>query len=490
MFRFAFWTLRNSGWAAWPTDKDGGYAVLPRESIPGIYLSILQSDAYVEIPMRETQWDLMAAPMQGAIRAILKADAGRVTRSQLMGSCFVGATWVSRLKCTVKTHKQEGNVSCRAIHTTSSYIFTSIARWVSAVLREGMAPYVHLLQDTRALIKFMSGQTFTHKTWFVKGDVKDFFMTGDVDTLMSGAIRFTPVHLKEAMQVALRFLLYAQFIEAPGITDRVWRTRVGSGMGLPHSSEVADAAMLCREVDGLLRHFHEYDVVAYARYRDDLLIAINAHESNVPHCWHAFKRWAHPFEVTLDGASDLSVVMLDVEFYKGDGWSSTGVIDYRPYVKPTSQGLVLNHTSDHTPSIHLNWPMGEVKRFWRNSSSVQSFLHVRDRLVMRLKRYNHPKNVIEAVKSFNPISRLQFTRATSTLLAQAADAKRREPEKVWLVLPYHDVWLHGGVAGLIRSLNEDCLMQELLAALEVHFKVGVAWKLASKPIQHDIVSIS
>ena len=115
-------------------------------------------------------------------------------------------------------------------------------------------------------------------------------MTGSAEELIPPVIEITPKHLKIAMKKAMELLLWAQFI---GITDdggdikRAWRVIRGSGMGLSHSGEVADAAYLDREKHGLLNIINKkYLVRGYIRFKDDFLICTDERkdEPNIAAC--------------------------------------------------------------------------------------------------------------------------------------------------------------------------------------------------------------
>ena len=53
---------------------------------------------------------------------------------------------------------------------------------------------------------------------------------------------------KQAMQEALEFLLENQFVQIPHDEHRARRVCRGSGMGLPHSGDVEDIAVLVHEI--------------------------------------------------------------------------------------------------------------------------------------------------------------------------------------------------------------------------------------------------
>ena len=71
-------------------------------------------------------------------------------------------------------------------------------------------------------------------------------MVGSSDEIVDAAVQFTPNGLKEAMRVAVRFLLWSQFIQNQSDSNIAWRVKAGSGVSLPHSGEVSDALMLAK----------------------------------------------------------------------------------------------------------------------------------------------------------------------------------------------------------------------------------------------------
>ena len=91
------------------------------------------------------------------------------------------------------------------------------------------------------------------------------------------------------------------FVQIPD-DDRAWRVRQGSGMGLPHSGDVADIAYLMNErkfiVNGEI--IKNYVVKAYYRYKDDMVLIIRNAGTNVPRVWYRLKICAAPFEVKLE----------------------------------------------------------------------------------------------------------------------------------------------------------------------------------------------
>ncbi len=56
------------------TDKDGGYAVIPRDKYDNILHEILDGDNYAEINPNDAMWEQIEAPWRGVVRSITDAD--------------------------------------------------------------------------------------------------------------------------------------------------------------------------------------------------------------------------------------------------------------------------------------------------------------------------------------------------------------------------------------------------------------------------------
>ena len=68
-------------------------------------------------------------------------------------------------------------------------------------------------------------------------------VSGNKDDLIADALETFDGDEKEAVEgEALYLLLGEQWIMSNEFPDQIWKVRKGSGMGLPHSGDVADLA--------------------------------------------------------------------------------------------------------------------------------------------------------------------------------------------------------------------------------------------------------
>ena len=213
---------------------------------------------------------------------------------------------------------------------------------------------------------------------------------------------------------AVEFLLWSQLITADALPHRVWRVVQGSGMGLPHSGELADILLLLKEVQTVLDPSFCQQIRAYCRYKDDLIIAVDdVGNANVATMWWHFKHGCLPYVVKPDEVNRDGFTMLDVAFFKGDTWNRSKQLDYKPFIKPSSLGMVLNSTSNHVPTIHEQWPLAEIKRYQRLSSTRGHFEVARDLFVQRMKKFDAQDHVIASIHNTFPRDRKQVDQATS-----------------------------------------------------------------------------
>ena len=476
------------GYNALLTDKDGGYALVPTNLLPSIDETILKQQIYQEISPLEVRWDLVEPLWMAATRDITKNDE-RITRAQLTASMFTGATWVAKLQKTVKTHKNQGQVSCRGIHATAPYSFASVGRWVAAVLRGGMQKYQHIMTCTNDLIEKIKTIKVTSKTWMIKLDFKDLFLTGSMEENIAAALHHCPKNLHTAMNSALLLLLSTQYVKSPHFPDRVWKTVLGSGMGLPHSGEVAESLLATRECECLLDDDfrNKYSILAYLRYRDDGVLLIDDNgDGNVAFCYRTMFDILMPFVVQVEEISQHTVNTLDLTLTINQ---TTGCIEYQPFIKPTALKVLLNPSSYHTKAVHKAWPLAETFRIQRLSCSNAHYHQAVFQFIELLEKHDVHSNVISTIKSCYLHSKQQWCRGTYQLLhAQWLQKQsRKQQTELWMPLPYHHVWAEGGVQKCIDDFNRDAYNRMLLESAGTAYRVNCSWKMLSQPIKNLLV---
>ena len=111
-------------------------------------------------------------------------------------------------------------------------------------------------------------------------DVKHFFMCGSSDVLARiAASKFQGRH-RFLFFETLKWLLDNQYVVSDLLPGRLWQVVLGTGMGLQHSSAVADFVLYVLVDEWLLRPstIRGLGILHYSRFRDDLLLVVGSRD--------------------------------------------------------------------------------------------------------------------------------------------------------------------------------------------------------------------
>ena len=149
--RLALSRIAVSSWVPIPTDKDGGYALMSMDDFYDENLQAMKSDEYEEIANFEGSInDTMQSYLQ-LCRAI--GSHSRVRADYLTYSADSCMGLASTLKLTVKRHKPQGTINTRKIHSSASYPFAGLGKWLCHIVQPKLLENDFILQDTRDLIR-------------------------------------------------------------------------------------------------------------------------------------------------------------------------------------------------------------------------------------------------------------------------------------------------------------------------------------------------
>ena len=274
---------------------------------------------------------------------------------------------IASLDLLIKTHKPAGKVAFRGIHASRFHPMRPAMKYVARSLASYLKSRPWLMRDTGDFLKLIRQTPLSPNVRLLKADISDFFMSGTQNQLVSltAPVADGPV---EDFRELLAELLDTQYVKPNGTTDRVWKTVCGSGMGLVHSGEVSDAAFSRLAEDSLIGDSSlraKYCIELYARFKDDMFIALGGDSDSRIAFMNTFKARAAFFEVGLESLSSSACTMLDVYLYKGSSFQACGVLDFRIHVKGTSIWNPLSPGSGHAPHVHLTWPQAQLRRHER-----------------------------------------------------------------------------------------------------------------------------
>ena len=292
------------------TDKDGGFAVMPSYIADQGKQSILTGGDY--------EYGNVDKQRLACDYRLVCKDIGKFFGIPGLSACLnrsmadKSTAAASILKLNCKTHKSP--VSFRNIHASTHLAVAGLSLFVADRLQDEINKFSHVVKGTKDVVKQLSLVTVCDSQRFCLCDVEHFFMSGNAFELAetSAKVFAYDKELEALMRHAILFLLLNQFVVCENITYRV---RKGSGMGLPHSSGVAEAALLMGSEVALINDLRStYMVDMFVRFKDDVLIIFNS----LPRLKDLMSvyRAGHPFVIKCEQISTHSIKFLEITIEK------------------------------------------------------------------------------------------------------------------------------------------------------------------------------
>lgn len=368
LIKLGFRMVREKGWSVFPSDKDGGYVLVPADSVSSIYRKVLEKSDYTRVYFTESDASALLEEYTSHCKCIgSKLEDFQLTRALLPTS---GHKPIAFLDCTIKTHKPAGLVVPRAIHTSVMHSFTAGMRWIASILKPIVYKNDHVLKNSVHLLRQLEGLEVEPTDRLIKIDIADFFMSGNHRELASLATREVSPVLQQHVQDLLFFILDHQFVAQKGDPERVFKVMKGSGMGLICSGEVSDLAFLELVEKSFVLKPHvqrKFGVKHYSRFKDDIFLVMKGDMTLCRRFFRLMQARSKYFVLKCESVSQSEVVMLDVLLKK-----SAGLLQASPYSKPSSNWLPLSHESMHPPHVHTSWPRAFEARLRSLSSTKET----------------------------------------------------------------------------------------------------------------------
>ena len=89
---------------------------------------------------------------------------------------------------SVKTHKKAGEVRARLLHSSTSHMCRGISSAAAAILNPFLKEVSHVCVDTADFLSKLRSRRYPPKSILIKADVKDFYMSGQHEALLSSAM--------------------------------------------------------------------------------------------------------------------------------------------------------------------------------------------------------------------------------------------------------------------------------------------------------------
>jgi hypothetical protein len=156
--------------------------------------------------------------------------------------CTPWSRFISKVRCTIKTHKGPCSVSIRLLHSSPKHPFASVAKVLNCIMREKLSSIDFLHKSTDSFLKSVARCRPEERISFVKCDVKDFYMSGSTSEMTSSAFKHCSPEVRSAASAILEHILRTQVVKCDQ-TGATYAVCKGSGMGSVVSGDVSDIAL-------------------------------------------------------------------------------------------------------------------------------------------------------------------------------------------------------------------------------------------------------
>ena len=150
--------------------------------------------------------------------------------------------FAATMNVTVKTHKEPGAVVVRPIHSYPVNHMAPGMRWLASKLSPCLSRVPHLLKDSSDLMAKLKSFKVPEGTRCLKLDVKDFYLTGSHDYLVTNSASLLEPEEREDFSLLAKSILSNQFVHA-GAANVFLQVQRGTGMGMIASGHISDAVL-------------------------------------------------------------------------------------------------------------------------------------------------------------------------------------------------------------------------------------------------------
>lgn len=473
---FAARILAGSRWAAVPSDKDGGFTLVLKDTLSS---RELPADKYEMVHPRvlNNEYSYLLKSYSQLVSKLCKAYECNEWKSALYQGYSRGLRGLAQpVMETVKSHKPPGMVSFRTLHDCSRHTFRGLGIWVSKLLRSRLNQYQHICKDTQVMLDGVKKVAVGPRDLLLKGDVKDLYMTGSHEVLARLASRYVDPSIKGLFEDIVLFLLGSQFVTFDPHQSQLsvlYRVTQGAGMGFNCAGEIADAAF--HEIEEFAPQqdsIDYYKIRYYGRCKDDFLCIMDLNVAKCTQFKEQFRQSTAGFDVDKWESSLVGVEFLDAFIYKAEDVMVTNRLTVRVHWKESALGIPLSMRSAHPTSALHEWKFTEIQRCAKNCNTYRDFDLSRSVLLQRLSRHHEDAEMLSLLTNYDPY--------TARVLRERGGAPK--PKSLWLVIPFHPCWQRSGLNKALRALCEQPnfrhWMQHALGARSGDIRL--AYKLAGK----------
>ena len=140
----------------------------------------------------------------------------------------------------------------------------------------------------------------------------------------------------------------------------------------------------------------------YKRYIDDILILWPHSESELKNFLLNMNSFHRSIKFTHEYSFD-KITFLDVNIYKGPNFLLSKTLDFETFVKPTNRQAYIHASSFHPLGVSKGVAIGEMKRYLRTNSRVDSYNNFKTKHRTNLLKRGYSSKFVD-----NNINRVKF----------------------------------------------------------------------------------
>ena len=313
----------------------------------------------------------------------------------------------------------------------------NISQFLDFWLKPLMKALPSYLKDTTQFIKEIKNIQIEPNTLLVTIDVKSLYTSippsdgikACLEALHSSVDSFPDRPDPSVLSCLLEVVLKNNIFEFDG---KVFKQLQGTAMGTKLAPAYANIFMGALE-NSILSHA-PLKPSYYRRFIDDIFVLWPHSEADLK----IFLLHMNSFHPSIKFTSEFDInriTFLDVNVYKGPNSLSTKKLDIETHIKPTNKQAYIHAKSHHPPGASKGLAIGEMKRYLRMNSRIETFNHFNAKLKANLKRRGYSNRLINSYtdkvkfldrsyelkqktkKNFNELSLItRFTPSASTAL--------------------------------------------------------------------------
>ena len=269
----------------------------------------------------------------------------------------------------------------------------------------------------------------------------------------------------DAIRLALHLLLSTQFVACRLVPNRLFRSILGSGMGLAWSSNLASAALWNRSEAALAseRILSRNCIKLFLRYEDDVLMIASSRE-HARQWFHSFKDLAGYFDIVCESVGPTAEFLNIVTRFVGSS------VVCSPRIKDSTLVTPLSCNSGHLSSLHRSWPLAYIRNLSYLATNVADFEKASRVIVHRFSRVGAPQFLVDML-----LDHIYNSASTETSSKAANDCMI-----MWVPLSFHPCW-EAPLRHAINKINRDPLLVHLFReAFQMRPILKLAWKRATR----------